>query len=175
MSNQQNPNVASALTPLTSAWSVVANVFILVGGIIFAVGGLLFILALLMPLAVATFALWISGLSVIAPGVVLLLVAVGFRRYVNRKQHELESLKHEGSSFKAEILGLHRHPSIHLGYRVAVFAECSYTNHDGVVTYVKSQPLVLEAGYISDIKSYTAWVHVNRFNPQEYAVEVFRV
>jgi len=170
MSSQQNLNTMQALTPVRSAWSVVANILMLVGGIIIAVGAFLLILALVIPSAVATFALVISGLSVMLPGVVLLFVAAGFRSYVNKKQNELEALKREGDSFKAEILGLHRYPGVHLGYQTAVYVECSFTNRDGTINYVKSQPLVHGKDYCA--KGYTAWVYVNRFNPQEYAVEV---
>jgi len=153
-----------------STRKVVSFVHTLVGGILFGVGVVVFALNFFFSDDVATLVLMITGGSLILPGVIELIIAYFFHRSVRRQRDKLDRLKNEGLKFDAEIVQIHRHMSVHVGFSTSAYAECSYINKEGKTCLVKSTTFLVPFNDTKD--SYVAHVYVSQFDPFDYAVEV---
>jgi len=168
MENRQfGSQTPQALTPVRNAWQLVGSVLAIVGGSLFAVGAFLLILSIFFTGLAAVLSLAITGGTLALAGAIQLIIGASFRNASRREQANLARLKVEGHSFPAEIVRIERQPYVHVGRSTSAYAECTYQNRDGKTCLVKSR------SFLDNGQNYTAWVHVNHFDPTDYAVEVF--
>ena len=166
----QTPQVAQAaqaLTPVRHIGQSVGNVLAIVGASLFVPGAIAFILGFFFTNQDAFLSLIISGGTLALVGAIHFIIGAAMKDRARRLQSNIDRLKVEGNSFPGEITNIVRQPHVHVGSSVSAYAECTYQNKEGKTCLVRSRMFMCKG------EKYTAWVHVNPFDPTDYAVEIF--
>jgi len=146
---------------------MVGTVLALIGALLLGVGLIVFILGIILTGLGTTLSLLITGGTLMFVGAVHFIIGAALKARARRVQANIDRLKVEGNSFPAEVTNIVRQPHVHVGNSISAYVECTYQNKDGKVCLVKSHMFMYRG------ETHAAWVHVNPFDPMDYAVEVF--
>jgi len=178
-------NSGTGIRPVRSTMQVIAFVNGIVGCVLLGVSLILFFISFTLGnYPGAVLGLRLAGSGVAFGGIVELIVSAAFRRAAQREYEKLQLLKSTGITYPAEITRIFRQFTVITGRSQSVYAECTYTNIDGKSCLVRSKSFMYDVGFVPFFPhafsetphntDYMANVYVNPYNPQDYAVEIYK-
>ena len=100
------------------------------------------------------------------------VVSLLFYMLAKKNEQRLQRLKRDGIPFPAKVKDVLRLPGIRVGLNNPFYAACSFVNEEGITCFAKSKAAMTWLYVDKDILE--AVVYVNRDDPTDYAVELFK-
>jgi len=151
-------------------WKLMSKVFLIPMSvfIVLLIGALMFdfVLGVDVPVADVYF-------NFLAQGAMWFLISMGFLIFSMRGNRKLRRLKEEGICYDGAIEDFRYVYGVRLMHYATLKADCSYNNHEGKKCLVRSKAFYTDM-MLATLKShFQVKVYVNRYDPTDYAVEIF--